>query len=89
MRGATEKKITADPVKVVEVTAKKFGLGDAERGSILRHLIEGADLSAFGLFNAITRASQDVESYDLATDMEAAGGKVLEIPATEWKVMAA
>ena len=84
LRGATEKKITSDPAKVVEVVAKRFGLGDTERGGILRHLIEGADLSAWGLGNAVTRASQDVEDYDKATDMEAAGAQVMELSARDW-----
>lgn len=87
MRQATERKITTDPVQVVEVTAKHFGLGDAERGSILKHLVEGGDLSAFGLGNALTRASQDVESYETATEMEAAGGRVFEMPKSEWDVL--
>lgn len=88
MQGAAEKKIEADPVQVVEVTTKRFGLGEAERGSILKRLIEGADLSAFGLAQAITRASQDVESYELATVMEQAGGEVIEMSKGDWAALA-
>lgn len=87
-REATEQKITGDPIKVVEITAKKFGLHDTERAGVLRHLIEGGDLSAYGLLNAITRVSQDVESYDRATDLERMGPQVLELPRQDWAVIA-
>lgn len=84
MRGAKEKKIETDPCQVVECTAKRFGLGEFERGSILKHLVEDGDLSAFGLGNAVTRASQDVESYETATAMEAVGGRILELSRKDW-----
>jgi hypothetical protein len=89
MNEAAEIKPDADPVKVVEVTAAKFGLGDAERGSVLKHLIEGGDLSAFGIGNAITRASQDVADYVKATEMELVGGKVYELSSSDWKALLA
>lgn len=89
MKGATELRIDTDPVQVVEVTAKRFGLGDAERGNVLRHLIEGGNLSAYGLANALTRASQDVEDYEMATAMEAQGGLIFEMSPQEWKSLAA
>lgn len=88
MTEATGRKIEADPVQVVEVVSKRFGLGEKERGSILKELIQGADLTQYGLAQAVTRMSQDVESYDAATALEAIGAQVLELPAAEWKVLA-
>ncbi len=88
LQGASERKIEGDPVKVVEVTAKRFGLGDAERGSVLKHFIDGGSLTAWGLANAMTRASQDVDSYELATSMEAAGGLITELTANDFKALA-
>lgn len=87
-REASEKAITADPVKVIEVTAKRFGLNEGERSSILTHLIRGGELSNWGLANAITRAAQDVESYDRATELEAMGGDIIELPAGGWRELA-
>ena len=55
---------------------------------MLRYLIEGGDLSQFGLHNAVTRMSQDVEDYDRASDLERVGGKIIELSATEWKTIA-
>ncbi len=78
--------IEADPVKVVEVTGARFGWNDVERSSVLQHLIRGGDLSVWGMANAVTRASQDVDSYDRATEMEAQGGMVIELPPSAWKV---
>lgn len=80
--------ITADPVKVIEVTAKRFSFNDKERSSILTHLIKGGDLSQWGLANAITRAAQDVESYDRSTEMESIGGDLIELKPGEWKTLA-
>jgi Domain of unknown function (DUF932) len=87
-RDATQERLTGDPVQVVEVTAKRFGLSEPERGQVLRHLVEGGDLSRYGLANALTRASQDVESYDRATDLERLGGTLVELPRQAWQELA-
>ena len=83
-REATQQPITGDPAKVVEVTAKRLGVTEAERGGILRHLIEGADLSRYGLANAVTRQSQDVDDYDRATELERLGSQIIELPQNDW-----
>lgn len=80
--------ITGDPVKVVEVTAKKFGFTDNERGSVLRHLVAGGDLSQWGLQSAVTRAAQDLPNYDRSSEFERIGGTILELPRNEWKELA-
>lgn len=80
--------ITGALEKVVEVTKKKLGLGEGEAGSVLRHLISGGDLSAYGLMNAITRTAADVESYDRATELERLGPAVIELPRSEWATLA-
>ena len=49
---------------------------------------EKGDLSGFGLVNAVTHYSQDVDDYDRATDFEALGGKLIELAPTEWKGLA-
>jgi hypothetical protein len=84
LKSATEDKINADPVKVVEITAKKFGMTDNERGSVLRHLIEGGDLTKYGLHNAVTRTAEDLPSYDRASQFEQLGGVIVELPKHDW-----
>lgn len=84
IEGTKADRIDGDPVKAVDLSAKRFGFNDGERNSILKHLIEGADLSRFGLHNAITRASQDVADYDRATELERIGGQVIELKRNDW-----
>lgn len=88
MREATQQKLEGNPVKAVEVTAKTFNLSQGESSGILTHLIQGGDLSAYGMLNAITRTAQDVESYDRATELEAMGSKVLSLPQSTWREIA-
>ena len=77
--------ITGKVTEVVELTARAYGINSDEQDSVLQHLIAGGDLSQYGLSNAITRASQDVESYDRATILEGIGWQVAAMPAAQWK----
>ncbi|MEM9154166.1 MAG: DUF932 domain-containing protein [Cyanobacteria bacterium P01_F01_bin.33] len=88
MRAASDRKIEGHPAKAVELTAKAYSLTQGESGGVLSHLIQGGDLSAYGLLNAITRTSQDVEDYDRATELEHIGCDLLTIPAQKWKALA-
>jgi hypothetical protein len=78
-------RLAGDPVRSVEVLAERQGLNERERTGVLRHLIEDGELSAFGLVNAVTHASQEIEDYDRATELEVLGGKLIELPGSEWK----
>ena len=79
--------IDADPVKVIEVVSKKYGFGENERGSVLKHYCKTGDFSRFGIQAAITRAAEDLEDYDHASEFEQIGGKVIELPRNEWKAI--
>ena len=59
LKGLTEQPISGDPVKVVELSSRKLGITEAESKGVLRNLIEGGDLTRYGLLNAITRTAQD------------------------------
>jgi hypothetical protein len=88
MQEAASAKIEGDPVKSVEVLAKKYALNQTERNGVLRNLIEGSDLSLYGLSNAITREAQDVGSYDRATELEALGGNIITLSRSDWREIA-
>ncbi len=88
MEVAAGRKIEGKVEAVMEVIADRFGLADGERESIFKHLIEGGSLTQYGLHAAITRSAQDVESYDRATELEYLGGRVIELPRTEWQTLA-
>ena len=64
-------------VPTVERLGERKGLAEHEQAGVLNYLIEGGELTKFGLSNAITRFSQDVESYDRASALEALGGEVI------------
>jgi hypothetical protein len=82
-------RLTGDPVRSIEVLADRFALTDGEQSGVLRHLIQGGDLSGYGLVNAVTHFSQEVDDYDRATDFEEIGGKLVELTPREWEALAA
>ncbi len=87
LREATGVRITGRVPDVVELTADQFGFNKLEADGILQHLIEGGDLSLYGLSNAVTRASQDLESYDRATALESAGWQIATMPRDTWHTL--
>ena len=85
MRTAKEARMnTANVPEFVRLASRNFGITESEEKGVLQHLIEGNDLSLYGLSNAVTRYSQDVESYDRATDLEGIGYKILTMPTKQW-----
>ena len=78
-------KITGRVQDVIELTGKAYDLNQPEQDSILNYLIKGGDLSLYGLSNAITRTSQDVDSYDRATALEGIGWQVATMPKNQWE----
>ena len=86
---ATKSQELGDPVAVVENTVKRFNMTEGEGAGVLAHLVRGGDLSGFGLMNAVTRYSQDIEDYDRASDFEKLGGEIIELNQSQWKEIAA
>ena len=85
LAGLTTMRVSGDLAKAVEVLAKKVGATEGERGGILRALIEGGDLSAWGLLNAVTHQAHTVKSYDRSVDFEAMGGSLVDLRHGEWR----
>lgn len=71
--------------EVIEVTSKKYGLNSHESEGVMRLLIEGKDLTQWGLANAITAQSQKTQSYERATELEKIGGEVMVLDEKGWK----
>lgn len=82
---STNQRIEADVPKAIEVLGNKLNLNQEEQSSVLTRLIEGGDLSRWGLANAVTRASADIEDYDRATEIERAGHNVIELARKDWE----
>lgn len=75
---------TADIPAVVHMASRVFGITATEQTGVLQHLLTSNDLSLYGLTNAVTRHSQDVTSYDRATDLEGIGYNILSMPSAQW-----
>ena len=85
LAASADAKITGRVQDVVELTGKEYGLNQGEQDGVLKYLIEGGDLSLYGLSNAVTRYSQDVESYDRATSLEGLGWQIATMGKNKWK----
>lgn len=78
MRETSEIKLdTSNIPGIIKMASSSFGITEPEGDGILQHLIEGKDYTLYGLANAVTRYSQDVESYDRASKLEEIGYNVL------------
>lgn len=85
MQNATQAEMnTKDVPGIVKLASREFHITDDEGEGILQHLIEGKDLTLYGLSNAVTRHSQDVENYDRATQLESIGYDILSMPSRQW-----
>jgi len=75
---------TADIPGVVKLASRDYGLTESEENGVLGRLIEGQDISLYGLVNALTRHSQDVDSYDRATELESISYTMLSMDRRQW-----
>lgn len=76
--------VRIEATEAIEEVTTRYKLQEDEKNSVLNHLIEGGDLSVYGLSAAVTRASTDVPSYDRAVELERVGGEIIELPQTIW-----
>lgn len=87
-RLSSGQRIEGSPVAAVEQVAEVLQLNKPEKDGVLRHLIEGGELSRWGMSNALTRFSADVDDYDRASDFEAFGGRIIDLPQGQWEQIA-
>lgn len=88
MKAAASDEPVRDVVGAVQQLANMERLADDESRDILQHLAAGGDLSRWGMLSAVTRAAEDRDDYDRATDLEEIGGKLLAYPPAEWRRVA-
>lgn len=88
MQEMVGEKIEGDPIAAIELLSNDFGFAEGEKSLVLRHLIEGGDLSRYGVMNAVTRTAQDLDSYDRASEFEGFGGRVFDLEAAQWRRVA-
>lgn len=87
MQRSTTEPIT-QPIKAVEELSNHLNFKQAETEGILKHFMQDADYSRWGLANAVTRTAEDTTCYDRASELEEAGWKTLTLPQTEWQQLA-
>lgn len=87
MRGLTKIELKGDPKEAVELLSAKIGATDEETSEMLRALIKGADLSAWGMVNAVTAAAHKARSYDRCVELEQAGGSLLDLSKKDWSAV--
>lgn len=88
LRAAKAGEPMVNPVKGVEILQQTMGFNDGEKTSILETLLRDGDYSRYGALNAVTSAANDHESYDRASELEVMGGRVLNLPASQWSKIA-
>jgi len=72
---------------VVEAAVQQLALPERATNGILKFLAGGGDLTAWGLSSAITATANTWDDYEEATQLERAGGKVIDLGPADWKVI--
>lgn len=85
IQSAAQRQIGGSVHQVVERVAEMQKASDTEKDGILKHLINGGDLSAWGVTNAITRMAQDVDSYDRRVELERSAKQIIELSPNDWQ----
>jgi hypothetical protein len=80
MRELADIRIDASPPDAVKSLTKTQRLTDTEGDSILTHLIEGGDLSAWGYVNGITAVAREHENADRRAELELLAGNLTANP---------
>ena len=78
-----------DIVQVVKNTCASFQIGLDDERRMLTSLIQSNDFSKFGLANAVTNIANEHDSYEIATDLERIGGKIIDLLPGQWKDLTA
>lgn len=78
---------TGNLPNLIKMTGASLGYTEGEGDGILKYLAEGGDFTLYGFANAVTRYSQDVESYDRASKLEELGYSVLTMSPNLFRVV--
>lgn len=89
MRHAARQQPVCNPIAAVAELGNAYPVAQGERDSILTNLIRGGDYSKWGMVNAITETANSHPSYDRAVELQALGGRVLDLKPKRWREIAA
>lgn len=85
---AAQQRIKKPITESVKVLSNQFSFNQNEQSSVLENIIREGDYTKWGLSNAVTRMSQNVEDYDRATELEVIGGQIIDLSPDDWKEVA-
>ena len=71
-----------EPAKAIEFIGKQLAYTQDQQAGILDHFIRGGQVTAGGVFQAVTSYAQTVENPDTAYDLEASAVRALELAAS-------
>jgi len=89
LRDSADRKIEANPAKLIELTDQRIGsqFREHESKSILRSLMSHGDMTCWGLTNAMTEIAKESSSYDRQVELERLANRVINLTNAEWEVM--
>jgi hypothetical protein len=70
---------------VVESAVEVLALPEHTSNGVLKFLASGGDLTQWGLSSAFTRMAGEAPDYELATQLERAGGTIISLDASQWE----
>jgi hypothetical protein len=88
LRDVADQELPAEPTMVVESLAARYNLLKPEAESALISLAESKDYSRWGLANAVTVLANVTDSYDRAMDLQALGGRIMQMGAKDYSDLA-
>jgi hypothetical protein len=84
MRRSVGEVIGARPDKVVRQLARRVSLTEDEGDGVLAFLLQGGELTQWGLANAVTAHAGVIEDADRQDELQRLGGKLISLSAHEW-----
>jgi hypothetical protein len=74
--------------QLVENVTDKLGITKTEGKSVLERMLDAGDFSQWGLSMAVTNLANDTDDYDRICELEAIGGKVIDLNPGEFQAAA-
>jgi len=88
LRETTEGEKIVAPIKATERLAKSFSLSDEEQETVLLNLSLGADMTRWGMLNAVTATAASVDSFDRGVELEEMGWNIANLSNRDWERIA-
>lgn len=77
-----------EPVSAIDIIAQKEGFTEEIHNLVVENMLmamESKVVTLYDIAQAITRTAADQDDYDIATDLEILGGKVISLDKSEWR----